>query len=95
MAEQMKQETAGQAIPAGYKQTEVGVIPTSWTVKIIRDLGFDISDGNYSSKYPRSDEFTLIGIPFIRANNIKGLTVVDSDMRFISEKNIMRSPKGI
>ncbi|BBG85325.1 specificity protein S [Aeromonas hydrophila] len=94
MAEQMKQETAGQAIPAGYKQTEVGVIPTSWTVKIIRDLGFDISDGNYSSKYPRSDEFTLIGIPFIRANNIKGLTVVDSDMRFISEKKHNEITKG-
>ncbi|MCJ7977298.1 restriction endonuclease subunit S [Aeromonas veronii] len=94
MTEQMMQETAGKTIPAGYKQTEVGIIPTSWTVKIIRDLGFDISDGNYSSKYPRSDEFTLIGIPFIRANNIKGLTVVDSDMRFISEKKHNEITKG-
>lgn len=32
MAEQMMQETAGKAIPAGYKQTEVGVIPEDWEV---------------------------------------------------------------
>ena len=30
MAEQMKQEVAGKTIPAGYKQTEVGVIPEDW-----------------------------------------------------------------
>ena len=28
MAEQMMQEAAGKTIPAGYKQTEVGIIPT-------------------------------------------------------------------
>ena len=32
MAEQMKQDTAGKAIPSGYKQTEVGVIPEDWDV---------------------------------------------------------------
>lgn len=32
MAEQMMQEAAGKAIPAGYKQTEVGVIPEDWDV---------------------------------------------------------------
>ena len=30
MAEQMMQEAAGKTIPAGYKQTEVGVIPEDW-----------------------------------------------------------------
>ncbi|TNI84562.1 restriction endonuclease subunit S [Aeromonas allosaccharophila] len=30
MAEQMMQEAAGKAIPAGYKQTEAGVIPEDW-----------------------------------------------------------------
>ncbi|MGU5717728.1 restriction endonuclease subunit S [Aeromonas taiwanensis] len=32
MTEQMMQETAGKTIPAGYKQTEVGVIPEDWDV---------------------------------------------------------------
>jgi len=55
-----------------------------WVVKKLGDLDFDISDGNYSSKYPKSSEFIEIGVPFIRANNIKGLTIRDDDMRYIS-----------
>ncbi len=38
MAEQMMQETAGKAIPAGYKQTEVGVIPEDWALLTIDDV---------------------------------------------------------
>lgn len=40
MAEQMMQETAGKAIPAGYKQTEVGVIPEDWGVSSLKDVAF-------------------------------------------------------
>ncbi len=78
----------------GYKQTELGEIPGDWEVRTINDLNFDLSDGNYSSKYPRSDEFKPMGIPFIRANNIKMLTVVDEDMRFISEEKHSEITKG-
>jgi len=35
MAEQMMQEAEGKAIPAGYKLTEVGVIPEDWEVASI------------------------------------------------------------
>ena len=45
MAEQMMQETAGKAIPAGYKQTEVGVIPEDWSVLAISDR-HEIATGN-------------------------------------------------
>ena len=45
MAEQMMQETAGKAIPAGYKQTEVGVIPEDWGVFEIQDLIYDLRGG--------------------------------------------------
>jgi type I restriction enzyme, S subunit len=38
MAEQMMQDAAVQAIPAGYKQTEVGVIPEDWSVNLLGDL---------------------------------------------------------
>jgi type I restriction enzyme S subunit len=57
-----------------------------WVRKKIKEFGFDISDGNYSAKYPKSSEFKSSGIPFIRANNIKKMTVVDDDMRYISEE---------
>ena len=38
MAEQMKQEATGKAIPAGYKQTEVGVIPEDWDIASLGSL---------------------------------------------------------
>lgn len=73
-------------VRTGYKQTEVGVIPEDWEVKPIKSLNFDISDGNYSSKYPKASDFRAFGVPFIRANNIKGLKVIDDDLRYISEE---------
>lgn len=50
MAEQMKQNKAGemtakQAIPAGYKQTEVGVIPEDWLVEPLENFTSFISYG--------------------------------------------------
>ena len=50
----------------------------------IKESGLTISDGNYSSKYPRSEEFVESGIPFIRANNLKNGTVIDEDMYYIT-----------
>ena len=52
--------------------------------KTIKDLDIFISDGNYSSKYPRSEEFVDDGIPFIRANNLVDGSVIDEDMYFIT-----------
>ena len=65
-----------------------------WEVKKLGDLNFDISDGNYSSKYPSSSEFKEFGIPFIRANNIKKMTVIDDDMRYISSDLHFELAKG-
>ncbi len=55
-----------------------------WEVKKLGDFNFDISDGNYSAKYPKSSEFRDNGIPFIRAVNIKNYKVVNKDLRYIS-----------
>src|SRR5882672_3349022 len=60
--------------------------PKRWPIKKIEQLDLFISDGNYSSKYPRSDEFVSEGIPFIRANNLSNRTVVSDDMRFITQE---------
>jgi type I restriction enzyme S subunit len=81
-------------LPEGYKKTEVGVIPEDWELKAIKELNFDISDGNYSSKYPTSNEFKITGVPFIRANNIGQMTVIDDDMRFISVDKHSQLLKG-
>lgn len=68
----------------GIKQTDLGIVPSEWDVNSIEHLNLDISDGNYSSKYPKASDFKEVGVPFIRANNIKDMKVVDDQMRFIS-----------
>ncbi|MFM5059437.1 restriction endonuclease subunit S [Aeromonas caviae] len=53
MAEQMMQEAAGKTIPAGYKQTEVGVIPEDWVVSQIGVIA-DVIRG--ASPRPKGDK---------------------------------------
>lgn len=65
-----------------------------WEIKKLGEFNFDISDGNYSSKYPNSSEFKAIGIPFIRANNIREMSISDHDMRFISPELHYELRKG-
>ena len=65
-----------------------------WNVAAIGDLPLFIADGNYSSKYPSASEFVESGVPFIRANNLKQLTVVDKDLRFITAKKHKELAKG-
>ena len=52
--------------------------------KTIKDLDIYISDGNYSSKYPRSEEFVEEGIPFIRGNNMVDGDISDDEMYYIT-----------
>lgn len=59
----------------------------------IESIAF-IADGNYSSKYPRNDEFISEGVPFIRANNFENSTISDKDMLFISKEKHSTIRKG-
>ena len=52
--------------------------------KTIKELDIYISDGNYSSKYPRSEEFVEEGIPFIRGNNMVDGDITDDEMYHIT-----------
>jgi type I restriction enzyme, S subunit len=58
-----------------------------WEVKKLGDLDLYISDGNYGELYPKASEMKNIGVPFIRANNIKNLSLVWNDMKFIEEEH--------
>ena len=55
-----------------------------WMKKTIKELDIYISDGNYSSKYPRSEEFVEEGIPFIRGNNMVDGDITDDEMYYIT-----------
>jgi type I restriction enzyme S subunit len=66
----------------------------NFSMKNIGELPIHIADGNYSSKYPSSSEFVESGIPFIRANNLKNLTLVNDDVRYITERKHSELAKG-
>ncbi|MFQ2516941.1 restriction endonuclease subunit S [Aeromonas caviae] len=71
MAEQMKQNKAGemaakQIIPAGYKLTEIGVIPSDWKVINGRELFVKIQDGTHFSPKVNGGEFLYITSKNIR-----------------------------
>ena len=64
-------------LKAGYKQTEVGVIPQDWEVRKLKDLCRSITDGtHYTPKYVRD------GIPFYSVENVTANNFVDT--KFIS-----------
>ena len=77
-----------------FKDSPVGRIPVGWEVMQLGKLDLDISDGNYSAKYPKSTDFKEQGVAFIRANNIKKSALVWDDMRFISEEQHSDLRKG-
>ncbi|MGL5488461.1 MAG: restriction endonuclease subunit S [Shewanella sp.] len=87
MAEQMMQHIADelavkQAIPAGYKQTEVGIIPNDWGVKCLGEL-VEISSGESPSKFT----FNLSGIPYFKVEQLNnGLVYAESTPYFIDSR---------
>ena len=62
--------------------------------KTIKNLDIYISDGNYSSKYPRSEEFVESGVPFIRGNNMIDGDIVDDEMYYITPEKHEILQKG-
>ncbi|MCE9554400.1 MAG: restriction endonuclease subunit S [Planctomycetes bacterium] len=65
-----------------------------WEIITFGKMGFDVSDGNYSSKYPRQSDFVSVGVPFLRANNLSRGSISDKDMKFISKKQHNQITKG-
>ena len=57
---------AKQLIPAGYKQTEVGVIPEDWRVETLSNVCEKITDGTHDTPKP-----TTLGVPFLTAIHVK------------------------
>ncbi|MFQ2861019.1 restriction endonuclease subunit S [Aeromonas caviae] len=82
MAEQMMQETAGKTIPAGYKQTEVGVIPEDWSTELLGNLAEKVMVGIASAA---THAYCRVGIPLIRNQNIKPNKLDADDLLFINE----------
>ncbi len=69
-------------------------VPNNWQLVQIGKSGLEFTNGNYSSKYPRAEEFVESGVPFIRANNIKDLSIVGSSMYYITPEKHEFLSKG-
>lgn len=87
MAEQMMQHKADelaakQTIPAGYKQTEVGVIPEDWSTELLGYLAEKVMVGIASAA---THAYCRVGIPLIRNQNIKPNKLDADDLLFINE----------
>ncbi|MGL6416700.1 restriction endonuclease subunit S [Aeromonas allosaccharophila] len=82
MAEQMMQETAGKAIPAGYQQTEVGVIPEDWEATTVGQVTNWLSGGTPNRK---REDYWQGDIPWISGSTLKTLELETSDQFLTSE----------
>ena len=70
MAEQIMQETAVKAIPAGYQQTEVGVIPEDWSVSPMSSLTCLMTNGFVGTAKTHYTE-AHNGVTYIQGYNVE------------------------
>jgi type I restriction enzyme S subunit len=68
-------------IPAGYKQTEVGVIPKDWEIKPLTNIA-DVRDGTHES--PR---YYKEGVMFVTSKNIVNGKLDLTEVTYISESD--------
>ncbi|MEH8173511.1 restriction endonuclease subunit S [Aeromonas veronii] len=85
MAEQMKQEATGKAIPAGYKQTEVGVIPEDWVVANLSAI----------TEHSRPISYGIVQTGPLIVNGVPCIRVVDISDGKIKRDNLITTTKEI
>lgn len=74
-------------VKAGYKQTEVGIIPEDWKLESLGDICTKIQDGNYGGDYPKAYEFISHGVPFLTSKTIgKDGYLQEKKIDFISQE---------
>ncbi|MGJ0289550.1 restriction endonuclease subunit S [Aliarcobacter cryaerophilus] len=65
-----------------------------WEDIRLGQLPLIVSDGNYGEMYPKSEDFKDLGVPFLRANNIKNLSIDSSDTKYISNEQHLLLTSG-
>ncbi|QQS59472.1 restriction endonuclease subunit S [Candidatus Peregrinibacteria bacterium] len=69
-------------------------VKQGWQIKKLKDLPFEIIDGDRSSNYPKRDEFQSFGIPFFSTPNIQDNQLILNDLRFITKEKFDSLRKG-
>lgn len=85
MMEQMMQEAAGKVIPAGYKQTEVGIIPEDWTVANLSAI----------TEHSRPISYGIVQTGPLIVNGVPCIRVVDISDGKIKRDNLITTTKEI
>ncbi|QXB53883.1 restriction endonuclease subunit S [Aeromonas sp. FDAARGOS 1415] len=85
MTEQMMQEAAGKVIPAGYKQTEVGIIPEDWTVANLSAI----------TEHSRPISYGIVQTGPLIVNGVPCIRVVDISDGKIKKDNLITTTKEI
>ena len=88
---QLKQkinENLEKCITLNYKENCIhkSPLPEKWKFEELGNLDLDITDGNYSTRYPKYDEFVKEGIPFIRGTDFQGKYISNKKLLFITPK---------
>lgn len=68
-------------IKAGYKQTEVGVIPEDWKISLLGDVCSKITDGTHDTPKPIER-----GVPFLTAIHVKENKIDFNSCYYLSQK---------
>ncbi|SDX71016.1 restriction endonuclease subunit S [Nitrosomonas halophila] len=78
-------EATGNAVPAGYKQTEVGVIPEDWETKQLGDLVY-ICSGESPSKF----QFQSDGVPYFKVEQLNnGVVYAEATPYFVLTSKVV------
>ena len=75
-------------VKPGYKQTEIGLIPTEWEIRTIASIAAPkrnaIVGGPFGSDLVSKD-YVRVGVPVLRGQNM-GVPFVSGDFVFVSEE---------
>ena len=82
------------AIPAGYKLTEVGVIPQEWDVPKIESILSEISMGPFGSDIKVSN-FVSEGVPVLSGANVRSERLEDSFTNFVTPAKAKSLKKAV
>ncbi|MFC3943541.1 restriction endonuclease subunit S [Pseudomonas gingeri NCPPB 3146 = LMG 5327] len=69
------------AVKPGYKQTEIGVVPTEWEVKPLMEISEKIMVGIASAA---THAYRVKGVPMFRNQDVKAGKLDDSDLLYIA-----------
>ena len=75
-------------VQAGYKMTEIGVIPEDWEVKKLGEIGSCIRGVSYNGELDLYAHDTKQSVRLFRSNNIQNASICLSDLQFVDNQKV-------